>query len=379
MCASSHAAVPNTHRILSVIGTRPEAIKMAPVVHALDAAPWAESRVLTTGQHRDMVDDQLAFFGVTTDLALDVMKPGQDLTSLTAAILPALDDALRSVQPALVLAQGDTTTVLAAALACYYRRVPFGHVEAGLRTGDLTAPFPEEANRVVADRLAALAFAPTERAEQQLRSEGRTEGVYVTGNTVVDALVWTRARLPRSEGDPQARRRLLVTTHRRESVGDGIRGILEATAQLAARGDVEVLLPVHPNPAVAAAVRERLAGVDGVTLTPPLSYPEMVLQLDRCHIVLTDSGGVQEEAPSLGKPVLVLRDVTERVEGVEAGTAKLVGTAPRAIVDAANALLDDDDAYAAMAKISNPYGDGAAAPRIVARCRSFLDAQPLQA
>ena len=364
-------------RILSILGTRPEAIKMAPVVHALEAAAWAESRVLTTGQHRELVDDQLSFFGVTADIALDVVKPGQDLPALTAAMLPALDEALRAEHPALVLAQGDTTTVLAAALACHYRRVPFGHVEAGLRTGDLAAPFPEEANRVVADRLSALAFAPTERAKQQLRREGRTKGVYVTGNPVVDALLWTRARLPQSTDAARTRRRLLVTTHRRESVGEGLRGILDATAQLASRGDVEVLIPVHPNPSVAAAVRGRLTDVEGVTLTPPLSYPEMVSQLDQCHVVLTDSGGVQEEAPSFGKPVLVLRDVTERVEGIEAGTAKLVGTSPQAIVSAATALLDDDEAYAAMAKADNPYGDGAAASRIVARCQSFLDdAQP---
>jgi UDP-N-acetylglucosamine 2-epimerase (non-hydrolysing) len=367
--------VPHSHRILSVIGTRPEAIKMAPVVHALDAARWAESRVLITGQHRDLVDDQLAFFGVTPDLDLDVMRPGQSLAELTAALLPALDDALRSEAPDLVLAQGDTTTVLTTALACCYRRIPFGHVEAGLRTGDLTAPFPEEANRVVADQLAALSFAPTEGAAEHLRREGRTSGVHVTGNPVVDALLWARERISR-DGDAAdaARRRVLVTTHRRENLGDGLQGILDAVATLAERGDVEVLLPVHPNPAVEAAVRGRLAGVDAVTLTPPLSYPDMIRELDRCHLVLTDSGGIQEEAPSLGKPVLVMRHVTERTEGVEAGTAKLVGTEPATIVAAAATLLDDADAYAAMSQAQNPYGDGAAAPRIVAHCRAFLEA-----
>ena len=367
--------MPHSHRILSVIGTRPEAIKMAPVVHAIDAASWAEGRVLITGQHRDLVDDQLAFFGLTPDLDLDVMRPGQSLAELTAALLPALDDALRSEAPDLVLAQGDTTTVLTTALACCYRRIPFGHVEAGLRTGDLTAPFPEEANRVVADQLAALSFAPTEGAAEHLRREGRTSGVHVTGNPVVDALLWARERISR-EGDAAdaARRRVLVTTHRRENLGDGLQGILDAIATLAGRGDVEVLLPVHPNPAVEAAVRGRLAGVDAVTLTPPLSYPDMIRELDRCHLVLTDSGGIQEEAPSLGKPVLVMRHVTERTEGVEAGTAKLVGTEPATIVAAAATLLDDADAYAAMSQAQNPYGDGAAAPRIVAHCRAFLEA-----
>lgn len=349
---------------------------MAPVIHALEAARWAESRVVTTGQHGDLVDDPLAFFGVTPNVKLDAMRPGQGLAALTAALLPALDETLRAEQPDLVLAQGDTTTVLAAALACCFRRIPFGHVEAGLRTGDLTAPFPEEANRVVADQLATLYFAPTQRAAEQLRREGKTNHVYVTGNPVVDALLWTRDRVRDDEARREDRRRVLVTTHRRENIGDGLKGVVDAVRALAARGDVEVVLPVHPNPEVEAAVRGGLTGADAVTLTPPMSYPEMVRQLDRCHLVLTDSGGVQEEAPSLGKPVLVMREVTERVEGIEAGSAKLVGTNPSTIIAATNALLDDDDAYQAMANVNNPYGDGDAAARIAARCHAYLEDRP---
>lgn len=348
---------------------------MAPVVRALREASWAEARVLTTGQHRELVDDQLAFFEITPDRALDAMRPDGGLAALTAALLEALDEALTAERPDLVLAQGDTTTVLATALACCYRRVPFGHVEAGLRTGDLDAPFPEEANRLLADRIAALYFAPTQQAKANLQREGVTEQVFVTGNTVIDALLWARARLG-LEGDPASgeKRRVLVTTHRRENFGEGLAGILRALRRIAARGDVELMLPVHPNPEVRDAVRRELADVDAVQLTEPLDYPEMVRQLHRCDLVLTDSGGLQEEAPSLGKPVLVMRDVTERPEGVTAGTARLVGTDPDAITAAVEQLLDDPQAYAAMAAVRSPYGDGDAAEQIAVRCRAFLDA-----
>ena len=349
---------------------------MAPVVHALRGAGWAEARVLSTGQHRELLDEQLAFFEVAADRDLAAMRPDQDLTELTAALLPALDHALAEERPDLVLAQGDTTTVLTTALACCYRGVPFGHVEAGLRTGDLRAPFPEEANRLVADQLAALHFAPTADAAANLEREGKRGHVYVTGNTVIDALLWTRARIgaapPKSGGG--MRRRVLVTTHRRESFGAGLAGILEAVRRIAARGDVEVVLPVHPNPRVEAAVTRALAGVAEVRLAAPLRYPEMVRELDRCDLVLTDSGGVQEEAPTLGKPVLVLRDVTERTEGVDAGVARLVGTDPAVIYAATAELLDDARAYAAMSTVANPYGDGEASGRIVEHCRAFLGA-----
>jgi len=365
--------VSQRKRILSVVGTRPEAIKMAPVVRALRAAPWADARLLTTGQHQELLDAQLAFFDVAPDRALDVMRPGQALAALTAALLEALDDALTAERPDLVLAQGDTTTVLATALACCYRRVPFGHVEAGLRTGDLNAPFPEEANRVVADQLAALFFAPTQQAAERLRREGRTDGVFVTGNPVVDALLWARARL-RPAAAAGDRRLVLVTTHRRENIGAGLAGILEGIRRVAARGDVELLLPVHPNPEVHAAVHRELSAVDRVTLAAPLDYADMVRALDRCHLVLTDSGGLQEEAPALDKPVLVLRDVTERPEGVAAGAARLVGTDPATIAAATAELLDDPAAYRAMSSSRSPYGDGHAAERIVACCRDFLEA-----
>ncbi len=365
--------VPQPKRILSVIGTRPEAIKMAPVVRALRAAPWADARVLTTGQHRELLDAQLSFFEITPDRALDVMRPGQDLSSLTAALLPALDEAVAAEQPDLVLAQGDTTTVLTTALACCYREVPFGHIEAGLRTGDLSAPFPEEANRVVADRLAALCFAPTQRAADNLHREGITEQVFVTGNTVIDALLWTREQL-NAPATPSPRPRVLVTTHRRESIGDGLAGILEGLRRVASRGDVDLLLPVHPNPSVRDVVHREVSGVDAIELTQPLDYPDMVRALEACQLVLTDSGGLQEEAPALGKPVLVLRDVTERPEGVEAGAARLVGTDPTAIAAAVSELLDDEDAYREMSTVRNPFGDGRAADKVAAHCRAFLSA-----
>ncbi len=347
---------------------------MAPVVRALCRSSWADARLLTTGQHKELLDAQLEFFGITPDRALDVMRPGQGLAALTSALLPALDAALAAERPDLVLAQGDTTTVLATALACCYRRVPFGHVEAGLRTGDLCAPFPEEANRLVADRLAALYFAPTEQAADNLRREGITEQVFVTGNPVIDALLWATERIGGDEAPDPGKRRVLVTTHRRENFGDGLAGILEAVRRLAARGDVELVLPVHPNPEVCDAVRRALGDLDAVTLPDALDYRDMVRELRRCHLVLTDSGGLQEEAPALGRPVLVLREVTERPEGVAAGTARLVGTEPEAIVTAVGELLEDEAAYRAMSTASNPYGDGRAADRIAAHCRAFLDA-----
>ncbi len=365
--------MPHPNRILSVIGTRPEAIKMAPVVHALREAGWATPRVLVTGQHRDLVAPQLRFFGVDVDRDLEIARPGQGLNGLAAALLSGLDEALRDERPDLVLAQGDTTTVMATATACHHLRVPFAHVEAGLRTGDMENPFPEEMNRALADRLATLRFAPTEGAADNLAREGIRDGVHVTGNTVVDALLWARERVTTASTDaPSGRRRVLVTAHRRESFGPRLASICSGLRAIADRGDVELLFPVHPNPNVTKAVRAALADHPAIQLTAPLDYPELVRALMACHVVLTDSGGLQEEAPSLGKPVLVMRDTTERTEGIEAGTARLVGTRSEDLLAAAAQLLDNPAAYDAMARVENPYGDGDASGRVVAACRAFL-------
>jgi UDP-N-acetylglucosamine 2-epimerase (non-hydrolysing) len=361
--------------VVCVIGTRPEAIKMAPVVRALRAAPWARCRVVLTGQHRELADAMLAFFGITADVDLDAMRPGQTLPDLTARLLTGLDDALADEAPDLVLAQGDTTTVLAAALASFYRRVPFGHVEAGLRTGRLDAPFPEEANRLIAGRLAAVHFAPTESARANLLREGTDPAaVVVTGNTVIDALLETARHDPplAIALDPSSRL-ILVTAHRRDSFGAPLRRVCGAISQLVQKHpDIQVLWPVHPNPAVGPVVEEMLGHLPRVTLTRPLDYGAFVAALCRSYLVLTDSGGVQEEAPALGKPVLVLRDESERPEAVEAGVAALVGTETTTIVRAANRLLGDPLAYRAMARGVSPYGDGRAAERIVAEAARVL-------
>jgi len=358
-----------TRTVVCAIGTRPEAIKMAPVVRALRATGWADCRVLVTGQHRELVDGMLAEFGIAPDVDLDVMRPGQSLPDLTARLLTAVAGALPALRPDLVLAQGDTTTVLATALASYYLRVPFGHVEAGLRTGRIDAPFPEEANRVLAGRLAEIHFAPTAEARANLLREGVDPSrVHLTGNTVIDALLATAAR-----GDPlnvpidPRARLILVTAHRRDSHGAPLRRVCRAVAALRRRHpDVAFLWPVHPNPAVRSVVRAELGGLEGVTLCDPLPYAAFVAALRRSTLVLTDSGGVQEEAPALGVPVLVLRDESERPEAVRAGVARLVGTDPRVIVREAHRLLSDPAAYRAMSRGLSPYGDGRAADRIVA-------------
>jgi UDP-N-acetylglucosamine 2-epimerase (non-hydrolysing) len=296
------------------------------------------------------------------------MRPGQGLADLSARAIAALDPVLEDEAPDLVLAQGDTTTVLAAALCAFYRRVPFAHVEAGLRTGDLAQPFPEEGNRVLVARLAAVHFAPTSAARDNLLREGLpARAVHVVGNTAVDALLWTAARVDVEPFlPPPGRRLIVVTAHRRESLGEPFAGLCGAIAVLARRPDVEVLFPVHPNPRVREAVERHLAGHARVRLCDPLGYPEMVAAMQASTLLLTDSGGIQEEAPSLGKPVLVLREKTERPEGVAAGAALLVGLDQRRIVDAATRLLDDPDAYAAMAHVQNPYGDGTSARAITA-------------
>lgn len=362
--------------VLSVIGTRPEAIKMAPVVKALAGEPGrVRPLVCVTGQHRELLDGVLGLFGIAPDFDLDLMRPGQTLSELSARLLIGLDGVVREARPDWVLAQGDTTTVLAAALVSYYQGVRFGHVEAGLRTGDRRRPFPEEVNRRVADLVADAYFAPTERARRALLREGcPAPDVLVTGNTVVDALLDVAARpydwgAGPLAGLPADRALILVTAHRRESFGGPFLEICRAVRDLAEVAEAEgahVVFPVHPNPEVRRPVGEVLAGLDGVSLIEPLDYLAFVHLMKRSALILTDSGGVQEEAPGLGVPVLVLRDATERPEGVEAGAVLLVGTRRDRIAGEALRLLRDPGARRAMAEAAVPYGDGRAAGRIVA-------------
>jgi UDP-N-acetylglucosamine 2-epimerase (non-hydrolysing) len=363
-------------KVLSVFGTRPEAIKMAPVVKALSADPAFDARVCVTAQHRRMLDQVLSLFGIRPDFDLDLMRPGQDLSDMTAGVLLGMRGVYRTWRPDLVLVHGDTTTTLAAGLSAFYAKIRVGHVEAGLRTFDRYAPWPEEMNRRIAGVVADLHFAPTARARANLLREGVADSaVHVTGNTVIDALQDVVRRLREDSvlrRDVEARfdfldsgkRLVLVTGHRRENFGRGFENICRALADIAARGDVQVVYPVHLNPNVQDPVRRILAAVTGVTLLEPLDYLPFVHLMDRSALVITDSGGVQEEAPSLGKPVLVMRDVTERPEAVEAGTVKLVGTDRARIVSEANRLLNDPAAYQAMSRAHNPYGDGMAASRI---------------
>ncbi len=362
-------------RVLSVFGTRPEAIKMAPVVRRLARTPGIEARVCVTAQHRQMLDQVLDLFEIRPDVDLDLMRPDQSLAALSAAIFTHLDPVLRDLKPDWVLVQGDTTTVAMTALLAYYRRIRVGHVEAGLRTGDKWQPFPEEINRRVAGVIADLHFAPTAWAKRNLLREGVPEEiVLVTGNPVIDALHHVARQPPPEEvtrllerlGVGEGGRRLvLVTAHRRENFGSPLEAICEALRGLAARGDVEVLYPVHLNPNVREPVHRLLDGVAHITLLPPLDYLPLGHLMRRATLILTDSGGIQEEAPAFGVPVLVLREVTERPEGVEAGVLKVVGTKAARILSEANRLLDDPDAHAAMAKATNPFGDGHAAERIV--------------
>jgi UDP-N-acetylglucosamine 2-epimerase (non-hydrolysing) len=366
-------------RLAFVFGTRPEAIKMAPVVRAMRARPEYDVLVCSSGQHREMLDQVLEAFKITTDADLDLMRPSQPLASFTARAVEAIDEWLAGPGRAdLVLVQGDTTTAFCGALAAFYRRIPVAHVEAGLRTGDLDRPWPEEANRVLTARLAALHFAPTERSRRNLRAEGVPDArIVVTGNTVIDALLHTvdrvRAVPPVIDGLPAAVMAngaplVLVTAHRRESFGTGLDALCRAVAALAQRfPDTHFVYPVHLNPNVRASAARWLGGRRAnVHLLEPLPYLAFVALMDRATLILTDSGGVQEEAPSLGKPVLVLRDTTERPEAVEAGTVRLVGTGEDAIVAETARLLVDEAAHAAMAHAHNPYGDGRAAERIEA-------------
>jgi UDP-N-acetylglucosamine 2-epimerase len=361
--------------ILSVIGTRPEAIKMAPVIRELGRHPdRLRSLVCATGQHQEMLRPILELFAIRPDYDLGLMQPGQTLASLTARLVTALDEVVGRLEPDWILAQGDTTTVLVSSLVAYYHQRRFGHVEAGLRTGDPFRPFPEEMNRRIADSLAALLFAPTRRAADQLLREGYPASrIHVTGNTVIDALLEVAAR-PEDPADkvlsllPTQRRLVLITAHRRESFGEPFRQLCLALRELAARfagTEVHFVYPVHLNPNVRQPVNEILAGLPNFTLLEPLDYAALVRLMKRCVLILTDSGGIQEEAPSFQVPVLVMRDTTERPEGVEAGLVKLVGTQRERIVAEAEFLLRDPSARARMTGGPNPYGDGQAAQRIV--------------
>jgi UDP-N-acetylglucosamine 2-epimerase (non-hydrolysing) len=363
-------------RILTVFGTRPEAIKLFPLIHALAADARFVSRVCVSGQHRAMLDQVLATAGVAPDHDLGLMQPDQPLDALTAALLTGLCRVMDDERPDWVVVQGDTATAMTAALAAYYRKIPVAHVEAGLRSGDIHHPWPEEVNRKVIDAIAALYCAPTETAAAALRRENvDPAAVHVTGNTVVDALHWIAARIA---GQPDlasgladlerrfAGKRIVgVTSHRRENFGEGMQAIAAAIRRLAARPDVAVIFPVHLNPNVRRVMEAELAGLANVALIEPLDYPHFARLLEVSRLVLTDSGGVQEEAPAFGKPVLVMRETTERPEGVAAGTARLVGTDADRIVAEASRLLDDEAAYAAMARAHNPFGDGRSAARIV--------------
>ncbi len=365
----------STKRIMTVFGTRPEAIKMFPVVHALRAQPGIEARVCVTAQHRDLLDQVLDIAQIVPDVDLDVMQPNQTLDALLARLVTGLGETFDREKPDRILVHGDTLTTMAGTIAAYFRKIPVGHVEAGLRSGDIYQPWPEEVNRRVTGVVADLHFAPTEAAADALKAENVDSArIHVTGNTVIDALLATQAQL---QARPEiaagldglaslfaGRRIVAVTSHRRENFGEGMRNIARAIAQIAARPDVAVIFPVHPNPNVRSVMDAELAGLSNVAMIDPLDYPHFVRLLDMCELVLTDSGGVQEEAPSLGKPVLVMRETTERPEGVAAGTARLVGTDPAQIVSEIFSLLDDKAAYSAMSRAHNPFGDGKAAQRI---------------
>ena len=355
---------------------------MAPVVRRLTKAPGIDARVAVTAQHREMLDQVLRLFDINPHYDLDLMKPGQGLTEITTGVLAGLKPVLEDFQPEMVLVHGDTTTTMAASLAAYYQRIAVGHVEAGLRTGNIYSPWPEEINRKVAGAITTLHFAPTERSCANLVAEGvDRKRIYITGNTVVDALLDVVAMLEadagrvaeyeESLGIDAGRRMILVTGHRRESFGDGFERICKALGQLAARGDVQIVYPVHLNPNVKGPVHTLLGGLPNVRLVPPQDYLPFVWLMSRAEIILTDSGGVQEEAPSLGKPVLVMRETTERPEAVEAGTVKLVGTDDELIVQETMRLLNDREAYEAMSHAHNPYGDGKAADRILAAIKEY--------
>ena len=369
-----------TMKIMTVYGTRPEAIKVAPVVKALEACPDFESTTVVTGQHREMLDQVNAIFGIIPDHDLDVFAHGQTLNSIMAKVFDRLDPVLVKERPDAVVVQGDTSTVAAASIAAFYRQIPVVHIEAGLRSGDISSPFPEEANRKLTSQVTALHLAPTSTSRDNLvREDIDATTIAVTGNTVIDALLhtveqqipFTDARL--AEAERSGRSVLLVTTHRRENWGGAMEGVGRALKALALRYPEQLLvLPAHRNPIVRQAVLPYLTGLDNVVVIEPLAYGEFTRLMAASKIVLTDSGGVQEEAPSLGKPVLVMRDNTERPEAVEAGTVRLIGTDEQRIVEEVSRLMDDDSHYASMANAVNPYGDGRAAERSVAAMRQLF-------
>ncbi|QWA11529.1 UDP-N-acetylglucosamine 2-epimerase (non-hydrolyzing) [Sodalis ligni] len=365
-------------KVLSVFGTRPEAIKMAPLILALANDPAFESRICVTAQHREMLDQVLRLFSIIPDYDLNIMQPDQGLTEITSRILTGMKPVLQSFEPDVVLVHGDTTTTLATSLAAFYQHIPVGHVEAGLRTGNLYSPWPEEANRKLTGHLAMYHFSPTENARQNLLREGlAAERIFITGNTVIDALFWVRDRVMNDAALRAAleqrydfldgqKKLILVTGHRRESFGDGFERICSALAHIARNHpEVQVVYPVHLNPNVSEPVNRILSGIANIKLIDPQDYLPFVYLMDRAYMILTDSGGIQEEAPSLGKPVLVMRETTERPEAVAAGTVLLVGTDPARIQAAVSTLLNDVDEYHAMSRAHNPYGDGQACRRII--------------
>lgn len=367
-------------KVLTVFGTRPEAIKMAPLVKGLDSNPKFQSKVCVTAQHREMLDQVLSLFEITPDIDLDIMRPNQDLFELSSNVLLSIRDVFKSLRPDLVLVQGDTTTTFISALGAFYEGIPVGHVEAGLRTGNLKAPFPEEANRKLTTILTSLHFCPTKRNVENLILEGiNRSSIWVTGNTVIDALIWVQKKVKRlpaetwinvwgtaSEIIEKEASIILMTGHRRENFGRGFKNICGAVNKLASmHKDWHFIYPVHLNPNVSGPVNSMLGGLSNVHLIEPLDYAPFVFLMDRAKIILTDSGGVQEEAPSLGKPVLVMREVTERQEGVDSGTVKLVGTDSEKIIESVETLMKNDAAYCSMSQAINPYGDGRSASRII--------------
>ncbi|WP_313574580.1 non-hydrolyzing UDP-N-acetylglucosamine 2-epimerase [Pseudescherichia sp.] len=365
-------------KVLTVFGTRPEAIKMAPLVHALAKDPYFEAKVCVTAQHREMLDQVLNLFSIVPDYDLDIMQPGQGLTEITCRILEGLKPILESFKPDVVLVHGDTTTTIAASLAAFYQRIPVGHVEAGLRTGDLSSPWPEEANRTLTGHLAMYHFSPTQNARQNLLRENILDKqIFVTGNTVIDALFWVRDTVLNNENLhselaarypflDESKKLVLVTGHRRESFGQGFEQICHALVDIAAKHqDVQIVYPVHLNPNVSEPVNRILGHVKNIILIEPQDYLPFLWLMTHAWLILTDSGGIQEEAPSLGKPVLVMRETTERPEAIEAGTVRLVGTNRQRIVEEVTHLLQDNDAWQAMSRAHNPYGDGQACERIL--------------
>lgn len=367
-----------------VLGTRPEAIKLCPLIQALRQQSDWETLVCVTGQHRQMLDQVLRAFGITPNFDLDLMQPNQTLSSLTSRLMAGLEKIFEQAKPSFAIVQGDTTTTLCAALTAFYLGVPVGHVEAGLRTFDLKAPFPEEMNRVAVSRLATLHFAATQGAAENLRKEGvAAAAIEVTGNTGIDAILAINhaldaGRLRNETPIPldSQRKLLVVTAHRRENFGENFRHICEAVLALSRRADAQIVWPVHPNPNIQEFARQFLRDKANVQLIQPLDYVPFVDLMRRAFLVITDSGGIQEEGPSLGKPILLMREKTERPEAVKAGTVKLVGTATDSIVRAAALLMDDADEYQRMARLQNPYGDGQASKRIVSRLREYLRATP---